>query len=73
MMLEASEKPVSVVLYASSKNFRFYKSGVLESCCDRKEDPTCDDMSNQINHAVTVWGYKVEKNKKGKITGHWRI
>jgi len=57
MMQEAYEKPVSVVLYAGGKNFRFYKNGVLESCCDRDEDPTCDDMSNQINHAVTVWGY----------------
>jgi len=46
MMEEAAEKPVSVVLYASAKNFRFYKKGVLKSCCDRDEDPTCDDMSN---------------------------
>ena len=59
MMLEASKKPVSVVLYAGGKNFRFYKNGILKSCCDRDEDPTCDDMDNQINHAVTVWGYKV--------------
>lgn len=72
MMQEAYEKPVSVVLYAGGKNFRFYKNGILKSCCDRDEDPTCDDMDNQINHAVTVWGYKVQK-KERQPYGHWRI
>jgi len=66
MMKETKKHPVSVVLQASSKNFKFYKSGVLKSCCDRDLDPDCDDMSLGYNHAVTVWGYRVAKSKKGK-------
>ena len=60
-------------MYFGSNKTRFYKSGVLKSCCDRDEDPTCDDMSNEITHAVTVWGYKVQKKQNGRVIGHWRI
>jgi len=61
------------VLYASSKNFRYYKSGTLKSCCDKELDPDCDDMELGYNHAVTVTGYKTKTNKKGKTSGFWRV
>lgn len=73
MMKETKKRPVSVTLHASAKNFRFYKSGVLKNCCDRDLDPNCDDTSLPVNHAVTVWGYKVLENKKGRTVGHWRV
>jgi len=55
-----------MVLYASSKNFRYYKSGILKNCCDKDLDPDCEDMDLSVNHAVTVTGYKVKKRKNGK-------
>jgi len=73
MMRETSMHPVSVVLNASAKNFKFYKSGVLKSCCDRDLDPNCDDMNLRNDHAVTVFGYKVKKNEKNDTVGHWKI
>jgi len=60
-------------MYFRTNQTRFYKSGVLKSCCDREEDPTCDDMDYGTTHAVTVYGYKVKKQKGGKVVGHWRI
>lgn len=60
-------------MYFGSNKTRFYKSGVLKSCCDREEDPGCDDMSEDVTHAITVYGYKVQKNKNGRTIGHWKI
>ena len=57
------------MLYASSKNFRYYKSGILKSCCDKELDPDCNDEDLGMDHAITITGYKV----KGKNNGFWRI
>lgn len=52
--------PISVALDASSKEFRFYKSGVMDSC------------GIQLNHAVLLVGYGNEDGKDFyKIKNSW--
>merc|ERR1712051_953878 len=68
--------PVSVTIYVGGKNWQFYESGILKSCCDRELDPDCSDADyfNGINHAVTITGYYKKTNRKtGKTTGHWKV
>jgi len=50
------KQPVAVALHADAPRFRFYKSGVLKSCCD-PADENCDENNLRIRHAVTVVGY----------------
>jgi len=54
-----ADAPVAVALHASSDNFRYYRSGVVNSCCDKEEDPNCDDVTLDVNHGVTIFGYEV--------------
>jgi len=49
-------QPVAVAIHADAPAFRFYKSGVLNSCCD-PANQNCDENKLKINHAVTVVGY----------------
>ena len=69
MMEEVSTQPVSATVNASSRNFQFYKSGVLESCCDKEDDPDCEDQDLSVDHAITITGYKI----KGENKGFWRV
>lgn len=56
----ANVGPISVGLDASSKEFRFYKSGVMDTC------------GIQINHAVLLVGYGTENNLDYfKIKNSW--
>ena len=74
MMYEVSKQPVSVAIYAGTKNWQFYESGVLKSCCDKELDPDCSDIGYGIDHAVTITGYYTKTNtKNGKTTGHWKV
>jgi len=65
-------QPVAVALNADAPGFRFYKSGVLKSCCDPANEQ-CDEDSLTINHAVTVVGYneKSTKTKKCNVNDWW--
>lgn len=65
MMEVVAEQPVAAALHASSREFQLYQSGVLKSCCDYELDPDCDETSLEVNHAITIVGYKVKKNGKG--------
>ena len=52
--------PISVALDASSKGFKFYKSGVMDTC------------GIQLNHAVLLVGYGVEDGQQYfKIKNSW--
>jgi cathepsin L len=56
----ANVGPISVALDASSKEFRFYKSGVMDTC------------GIQLNHAVLLVGYGVEDGQDYfKIKNSW--
>lgn len=56
----ANVGPISVALDASSKEFRFYKSGVMDSC------------GIQLNHAVLLVGYGEEDGQEYfKIKNSW--
>ena len=65
MKAKVMQQPGAVALYASSKQFRFYKSGTLKQCCDASDKNCTEDFLN-INHAVTVVGY-TEKNEENRL------
>jgi C1A family cysteine protease len=56
----ANVGPISVALDASSKEFRFYKNGVMDTC------------GIQLNHAVLLVGYGTEDGQDYfKIKNSW--
>ena len=57
MLEESSKQPVAAVMNYSSDMFRYYKSGILRSCCDKELDLDCDDLDLPLDHAVTITGY----------------
>jgi KDEL-tailed cysteine endopeptidase len=63
MKAKVMQQPGAVALNASSKQFQFYKSGVLKQCCD-PSDSSCSEDTLSINHAVTVVGYSDPGEKK---------
>ena len=52
----AKNGPLTIGLDASTRDFRFYSSGVFN-------DPTCGTTFNQLNHAMVIVGYGRENNK----------
>jgi len=66
------KQPVAVALNGSKSAFKFYKSGVLKSCCN-PNDRNCRENSLRINHGVTVVGYseKSTGTRKCSVNDWW--
>jgi len=66
------QQPGAVALNASKGQFRYYKSGVLKSCCD-PEDTSCNEESIRINHGVVIVGYSEGGNtvRKCSVNDWW--
>jgi hypothetical protein len=52
--------PVVVSICAGSKNFRYYKAGILNGACEGKDDK----VGKYIDHTVLLTGYGTDKNNQ---------
>jgi len=67
------KQPVAVAINADAPGFKFYKSGVVKSCCDPSSS-NCNEEWLTINHGVTVVGYSepaAERTKKCTVNDWW--
>jgi len=67
------QQPGAVALDASKPQFRYYKSGVVKSCCE-PGDTSCNEDTLSINHGVVIVGYSEGGNnivRKCSVNDWW--